>query len=159
MLLALLRYYREEGMLQEWGLTYERLEKVLGQLAPEHRADLHYQSVLFSIFALDIPAAREKLAGWRVDDNLPFWSVKKAGLLAELGEIKQAIFLVDQSLKRIREKLNLKPITSDYTLVSQEAYTMVLLRYLRNAERIVSRPGSDYDETSVKETSRELTER
>ena len=158
LLLVLLRYYREEGKLQEWQRTYDRLYTVLGDLAPEHRADLHYQSALYAVFALDIPAVREKLAAWRVDDNLPFWSVKKAGILAEIGELSQAISIVNRSLKRIRERLNLKPITSDYTIVSQEAYTMVLLRYLRNSEQF-SRSVRGDQEVLDKEASRELTER
>ena len=127
LLLALIRYYREEGKLQEWQRTYDRLSAAVDDLAPEHRAELDYQSALFAFFALDIPAARERLTAWRVDDNLPFWGVKKAGLLAEIGELKQAISIVDRSLTRIRERLNLRPITSDFTLVSQEAYTMVLV--------------------------------
>jgi len=159
LLLALIRYYREEGKLQEWQRTYDRLNAVVDDLAPEHRADLGYQSVLFAFFALDISSARERLVAWQVDDNLPFWGVKKAGLLAEIGELKQAISIVDRSLTRIRERLNLRPITSDFTLVSQEAYTMVLLRYLRNSEQFVSRSVGDDQEASDKEASRELTER
>ena len=159
-LLALLRYYREDGMLQEWRRTYLRLEKELSHLAPEHRADLNYQSVLYSIFALDVPDTREKLARWRVDDNLPFWSVKRAGLLAEIGELSQAIRIVDQSLRRVRGKLNLKPIMADYSLISQESYAMVLLRYMHNSKAFFSLSvKNDTDGEEDSETSRELTER
>ena len=130
-LLAMMRRYREEGLSAKWDHLHDRIHAVLLTLSPEHEAQFHYERALFALFALDLHQLKARLAEWPRDDALPFWAAKKAGLLAELGQIGEATQLLEQSLDTIRAKLNLTPPKSDYTLLSQESFVMYLLEVVR----------------------------
>ena len=61
--------------------------------------------------------------------DLPFWQARRASVYAELGELREATTpLADESLTSIREALD--PFASDYRLLSQEAWVMMLARTL-----------------------------
>jgi hypothetical protein len=125
--LGLLRFYREEGFLAEWEELYDILWKVLPQLNPDQLSRLYYEKVLKAILDLDLEAAKSVLQTWPINESTPFWEAKKAGLLADFGQIEEAEKILERSLNSIRKRLNLSPITTDYTWVSQESYTMLLL--------------------------------
>lgn len=128
--LSILRFYREEGLIAKWETRDREIEGVEQYLSPDQSANLHYERVLHAVFALDLPEIEKQLKDWPDNESLPFWEVKRAGVLAEIGRIEQAEKILEQSLKNIRSQLNLKPITTDYSLVSQEAFTMLLFQYV-----------------------------
>lgn len=131
--LWLLRCYREEGLLQEWKTADGKLEKIRKYLSPNQEASLHYERALYALFALDLPKLKTQLTAWPSNESLPFWEAKRAGLFAEIGQVEDAEKILEQSLKNTRSKLNLKPVTTDYSLVSQEALMMLLLQYISTA--------------------------
>ena len=133
LLLSLLRYYRLEGDEPKWTDRHRELQHDINELSPEHKADYHYQESLQSLFHLSLQNLRETLAHWPSNDALPLWEARRAGLLAESGQPDDALRIVEQSLKTIRSQLNLKPIATDYALVSQESYVMLLLSYFQGA--------------------------
>ena len=53
-----------------------------------------------------------------------------------MGEVSKAERILETSLMTIRERLNLSPVTNDYTLVSKEAYVLQLLKYVKSSIRI-----------------------
>ncbi len=128
LLLALMRFYREEGQLDPWNSVCEKIHSCLAVMSPEHQARFYYERVLCALFELNLQDVKKRLEEWSIDDSLPFWSAKKAGLLAEIGQLGDAERILENSLKVIRSKSNLKPITTDYTLVSQESFVMLLLQ-------------------------------
>ena len=75
---------------------------------PKNKANFYYERGLFALFALNLRELKEILAGWQVNQSLPFWEAKRAGLLAELGKVDEAKKILERSLKDIRSKLNLK---------------------------------------------------
>ncbi len=154
LMLWMLRYYREEGLLEKWKELYIRIEQCIAKLSPEHSANFHYERALFALFKLNLQEVKERLAEWQVNRSLPFWEAKKAGLLAEIGQIEQAQKILKTSLTDIRSRLNLKPIASDYSMVSQESFVMLLLRYVDAPLAI-----KEADWSKVQEIQKEFLER
>ena len=134
LLLALLRYHREEGESQDWQRRHDQLWQDLPRLSAQHQADFYYEKSLYALFDMNLRDLRSNLAAWPTNYQLPFSEAKRAGLLAEAGASSDALATAKQSLDCIRSQLQLRD-TIDYSLMSQESYVMVLVRYLRRAER------------------------
>ena len=81
------------------------------------------------MFGLNLQELKKRIEEWQVNESLPFWGAKKASLLAEIGQVDEAKRILENSLTAIRAKINLKPITIDYSLVSQESFILFLLQY------------------------------
>jgi hypothetical protein len=131
--LSLLRYYREEGLSEGWTLFASILKDHEDFLSAEQRASFAYERCLYNLFEVNLKGLDHEFESWPDNSSLPFWEAKRAGLLAERGRIDEAVKLLDRSIVDIRAKQNLRPISSDFTLVSQEAYVMVLRRYVGEA--------------------------
>ena len=108
----------------------KKYNKNVENYSAEHKANFHYERGLYALFGLNLQELKEILAEWQVNESLPFWEAKRAGLLAEIGQVDEAKKILERSLKDIRSKLNLKSITSDYSLVSQESFIMLILQYV-----------------------------
>jgi hypothetical protein len=152
--LSILRFYREEGLHAKWQHIDETLERISLYLSPDQKAFLSYERTLYALFTLDVPEVRKQLLAWPLNESLPFWEAKRASVLAEIGQIDDAERILEQSLQNTRSKLNLKPITTEYSLVSREAFLMLLLQYVRNAS--IFRAGNWQKN---EEQRREFTER
>ena len=144
LLLSMMRHYREQGLLEKWETFRDKIQQDMVNLSSEHKASFHYECALFPFFGLNLPELKKQLAEWPVNESLPFWEAKRAGLLAEIGQVEEAKNILENSLTNIRSKLNLKPITTDYSLVSQEAFVMLLLKYIQT---LVGLKEGDWTET------------
>ena len=154
LLLAVLRYYREEGLQEKWNGTCEKIEGLVTTMSPEHRARFHYERALAALFVPDPQAVKKKIEEWPVDDSLPFWEAKRAGLLAEIGQLRDAARILESSLAAIRTRSNLNPVTTDYSLASQESIVMLLLRSVQLASVFPAGELSKYEETAKDFTDR-----
>lgn len=154
LLLAVLRYYREKGLQDKWNGTCRKIESVVTTMSPEYRARFYYERALAALFALNPQDVKEKIDEWPIDDSLPFWESKRAGLLAEIGQLREAGRILKSSLAAIRMKSNLKPVTSDYTLASQESIVMLLLRSVQMVLFLVAQEPSKYPDTTEEFTDR-----
>ena len=154
LLLAVLRYYREEGLQEKWNGTCEKIEDVVSTMSPEYRARFHYERALAVLFALNPQELKKKIEEWPVDDSLPFWEAKRAGLLAEIGQLRNAAKILESSLAAIRTRSNLNPVTTDYSLASQESIVMLLLRSVQLASVVPTGELSEYEETAKDFTDR-----
>ena len=143
LVLAMMRYYREEGLSDRWSDACDRIQAVLPSVSPEHAARFRYERALFALFALNLKELKIRLAEWTHDPARPFWAAKRAGLLAEIGQVGEAQRLLEQSLEAIRTKLNLTPTKTDYTLVSQESFVMFLLHAVRHLSLLTAAAASD----------------
>ena len=124
----MMRFCREAGLLEKWKDFCGKIQDNAQNLSPEHKERFHYELVLFELSGLNLQELKKRIAEWQVNESLPFWAAKKASLLAEIGQVDEAIQILENSLAAIRAKINLKPITTDYSLVSQESFIMFLLR-------------------------------
>ncbi|WP_206020125.1 anti-phage defense-associated sirtuin Dsr2 [Pseudomaricurvus alkylphenolicus] len=128
-ILCLTRHYREEGELEKWQESISLAERFSS--TQDDACKVIYERILYSLFALDYCSAKRELSSWDVHENQPYWLTKKSALLAEFGDLDEAEKLLEAALRSVRSKLNLRPIRTDYTLVSQESYILVILRYIR----------------------------
>ena len=142
----LLRYYREEGLHEKWNECESKLSKVLDHLSEEQVAALKYERTLQRFFQLDISGLEACLNAWPTNQSLPFFEAKRAGLLAEIGRLEDAQTILESSLKTVRRKQNLKPVSKDYTDVSDEAYLMLLLQCIKQSSLTTT---SEYSEFST----------
>ena len=129
----LLRFYREEGFNQQWNDSNECLLKLWNRLSAPQQANVYYDRALFALFNVDMPLLRNQINEWPINESLPFMEAKRAMLFAEIGNIKEALIILSSALEQIRSKLNLKPISNNYSLVSQESYVMLLYKYVKDA--------------------------
>ena len=143
LLLAMMRHYREEGLSDHWAQTCAKIDSVKDRLPPELAARLHHEKVMFAMFSLDLEGMRSHLRYWTEDGALPFWSAKKAALLAELGQVDEAAQLLAESLEALRLASNVTPTKSDYTLLSEESFVMVLRDVLRQRSAFLHKEGSE----------------
>ena len=127
LLLTMMRHYREDGLQDKWKDVCRKIEDSKAALSPEHTAQFHYERALFALFTLNLPDLKERLSEWPENDSLPLWNAKKAGLLAEIGQVDEARSILEYGLERIRGGFNLMPTSTDYSLVSQESFVMFLL--------------------------------
>lgn len=151
---AILRYFREEGLLEKWNSVDQKLQTLFEFLPLELQARFNYEKCLNALFTLDLVQLRDKLQDWPVNPSLPMWEARRAGLLAEIGEADAAENILEQCLNGIRKQLNLSPVLNNYLLISQESYVMHLLQFVSNA---ISFEAGDYK--SRRENRQRFSER
>ena len=142
--LRTLRMYREEEWLEKWEGLNTRINGIKSQLSAELIAQLHYEQALLAFFNLDCNKLKKRLNEWPVNENLPYWEAKKAGLLAEIGQVDSAKSILERSLARIRFDSTRNSVVSDYTLVSQESLVMMLLNNARLSESVLAGNMQEY---------------
>jgi len=140
--IQLMRFYREEGINEKWDSCDAFFTRVWSSLDAYQKSRISYERVLYSLFRLDIAMIKEKLSAWSKNDSLPFMEAKRAMILAELGDTKEASAILVNSLDKIRSKINLKPISNNFDLISQESYIMLHHDYIQK-EDIFTDPSSD----------------
>lgn len=128
LLLAAIRYYREQGLKRQWNRVYSEISGRMDAMSPEHKAHYYYECSLSALFDLNLQEIKARLQEWPIDDSLPFWEAKRAGLLAEIGQVSTAKKILEDALGAIRSKSNLRPVTTDYSASSQESIVMLLLQ-------------------------------
>jgi hypothetical protein len=125
---SLIRTARENmdsALFQQW---MTKLEEVV-----ENRLDWnarwYYEKCLFYLFGCDQKQLEATLNEWPKTEEIPYWEMKRASLLAELGKLNEAEKIAEAALSKVRSRL--KPGQTDYTLLSQEGWGMVLLRAIK----------------------------
>lgn len=126
---ALAREARERLDETRFNSLITRLGRVVGQRA-DWRARWHYEQCMFWLFQMNQDNVRTALNRWPSSSDIPFWEVKRAAVLAEVGELADAERIAEEALAAIRARL--QPYTADYALLSQEGWTMLLLQALKN---------------------------
>lgn len=144
--LSMLRFYREDGHLDKWREAEVRLNILIDHLSAEQKEYLNYEGFLFSLFTLDLPGTKQRLANWRPNEAQPYWMVKRAAGLAEIGLLSEAGTITRDALENIRKKLNQKVGTADFTLVSLESNAMLLGKYIQDAAAIENGKSREQDE-------------
>ncbi len=131
--LAMLRSYREEGKLEKWVEVEKQLKVLSDYLTDEQKEFINYERFLYNIFILDIESAIQNLENWHPKESQPYWLVKRAAALGEIGLLEEAEPLSQEALHSIRKKRNQKTKSNDLNLVSKESYAMVIGKYIQDA--------------------------
>lgn len=126
---TLLRRVREHFDDTGFQESIEKLREIVRQ-NEDWQARWFYERCLFALFRLDHEAARKILFEWDKNSGDSFWRVKRAAILAEIGEIEQAEEEAEAALANIRARQ--QPFTDEYTLFSQEGWTLLLLKGVKD---------------------------
>ena len=121
---------QDETMFRLW---MDRLQKVIKQKM-EWQVKWFYEECLYHLNKLDQGKVRQTLENWPETSDLPFWEVKRASIMAELGDLKEAKRIAEAALDKIRS--NQQAHNADYKLLSQEGWTMRFLGNLGWNERV-----------------------
>jgi hypothetical protein len=108
-------------------LWMTRLQEV-AKLQKDWHARWAQEQCLYALGRLDYAAVRSHLASWPTDTLSAFWGTKKAAILAEIGRVPAATATAEAALSAIRGRQQTVP--GDIGLLSQEGWTMLLLRQL-----------------------------
>ena len=147
--LFLLSIYRKKGSKNKWQCIVDKLTQIKKYFNPEQLAKYHYERCLFAIFSLDITLIKIELASWECNFSLPFWEAKRAGIIAELGDITGAITILENALINLRKKQTISLTEYDYSLLSQEGHILHLLRFIKSSAEFIIKDFS-YDKDELK---------
>lgn len=137
---AILRESREDLDAERFDAWSKRVLALIGSQTV-HQCRWHYEQCLFNLNALKHQRVEEELLCWPPNPDLPFWESKRASILAELGNFKEAEEIAENALEIIRSRL--RPFVTDYALLSQEGLVMSLLRAVKLQVRIQRRAAGD----------------
>ena len=140
---AVARTSREDQDEAAFRCWMGRLERVVDRRAG-WRSRWFYEECQYCLFRGDQDGLRERLAEWPEELGGPSWGLKRAALLAELGEVQEANRLAEGCLERIREQL--QPGSRDLALLSLEGWAMVLLRIIQPNLPVERRRKEDFRE-------------
>ncbi len=126
---ALLRFHREERHHQRFDELASRLRpRVL--TSPSLYARWSYERCLFALARMDDASARQALSEWPIDDDDPAWTIRRAAILAELGEVTEAQRIAEDALRRIRSSSH---GPAHIPSVSREGWAMLLVNALETS--------------------------
>lgn len=121
-LLGSARYYDDEH-------NYNYFIELLSSIAainPEWVSRLYWEKCQYSLMHLNQPALKKLLREWPSNEGYPFEEIRRATILTEIGELREAENITKASLSTIRQRLD--PYSVDHTLLSQEGWGIYLLR-------------------------------
>ena len=128
--LGLQRDARESYDTTPWNA----LNTKINTMAVKHKADadrIQYEAALWDMWNLDRQSARQILSRWQPSPASPAVNVRKASLLAELGDVGEARSVLRSALSEVRRSLRLRP--SNIELLSLEGWCMYLLAIVEPA--------------------------
>lgn len=130
-ILALLRYFREEGKKEDWNrlflLSSEAIKDTLDNNA------FFNEKALMLLFDNNTTELMQLLTAWNTSSSSPYWMYRKASILSEIGNISDAQEQLEQALIKTRKKINSTSLMIDYSNVSLESYIIVLLTVVNRA--------------------------
>lgn len=123
-LLSLLGGYRIRPDIQ----AFQQIEKkltTLGGLSEDQHSHIVYQSCLRAFSELERDQAWELVAKWPSQPEDPYWLVRKAAVLLELGDGSAARSAADDALEQIRRRH--AAADTDHWKLSREGWCLKLL--------------------------------
>lgn len=121
--LEVLRFVRLYGTHNEFQRVLDSISEVPG-IDTTTSQSLIYERCLRNLAFLEDAELFELLESWKPAPDDPQWSLRKAGLLSELGELDQASNLLRDALKDLRRKR--RRDRPDIPALSREAWALWL---------------------------------
>jgi hypothetical protein len=150
---GLLRFYREERQRPEFDLWETRLRKIK-DLPPDTKARWCYERCLFALAEMNDEGVAAALGDWPGKTIDHFWTVRRAGVMAEVGDIAGAVPLLDEALSVVRSRS--ADTAAHIPALSQEGWVLWLGRGLRRSlmDRAYKPGGPIPDDTADRATLR-----
>ncbi len=138
-----LRYLREEGLDDKWRESLKLTKSRPDSLPELYKIKMLFEECYFCLYRQDIKGLLGLFMQLKGKNLSPFEKARLASMMAEFGLLKESKALLEESLNSIRSLQNLKPITSDYTYLSQESYILQILKILKDEGSFWSRSNSN----------------
>jgi hypothetical protein len=149
---ALMKNAREDHKEQEFKYWKNTLKEI-AVLNNELREKWNYEQCLFHLSRFEFDEIKQVLNNWKSSNIFPFWVVKRASILAEIGNIEDALHETERALIDIRtRRASVNEI--NYSLLSQESYAMVACEYYEKIQDFNSNRMQDTEEIIQKYRSR-----
>ncbi|BAQ63912.1 hypothetical protein [Geminocystis sp. NIES-3709] len=122
---GLLKNAREIQNKDDFELWRNRLKQIVSMDSVWHSRWI-YEQCLYHLSRLEYDLVANLVEEWESNLNLipDFWEVKRASILAQIGELKEAKKITEKILTKIR--FSIQPYEINYSLLSQEGWTMLL---------------------------------
>lgn len=139
---AVTREAREDFDAERHERWMNRLIPVVSK-RPDWQARWHYENCLHSLWRLDQREVRNRVEKWRPNPDLLIWQIRRASILAEIGDLSEAEQIASDTLRRIRSGLIGR--RQQIELLSLEGWAMRLLGSCAKASdfRRMTKIGSD----------------
>jgi len=124
---TLAKHARVNGNKKTFDEWMDKLEKIVN-FNYQWKARWFYEKCLFYLSHFDEQNLRKTLKEWQSPSQIDFWEVKRASILAELGEFQEALQIAQEALLNIRRQIS--SYEKDYMVLSQEGWTMFLIKFL-----------------------------
>jgi hypothetical protein len=125
--LAAFRYLREERRRSEFIELRDTLTSIR-ERSPDITARICHEECLNALAEMDDEEVRRVLRRWPHDTSDPVWQLCKAGVLAEIGQLGEAVALLDGTLASMRQ--DARQSTDQIPRLSVEGWAMLLARAL-----------------------------
>ena len=136
--LSLLRDLRESGDWSGWEILHDELQTSELSLNSEQSHQFRWEECLYSQSQYRFQELKQRLEDWTVESSTPVWVLRKAGLLAECGNQKEAQTILRQAISDIRRRLTHQNKVN-LALLSLESAMMVLYDFVSQALESLSR--------------------
>lgn len=128
---ALIKYYRRTNDEELLGFWTKMVETVT-DLRVEWKVRWCYEQCLYHMYRFEYDKVFKCVQDWpQMSDSL-FWQIRKASVLAEIGELQRASELTEATLKKIRSLQQQYRV--DFKLLSQEGWAMFLSKAIKDAD-------------------------
>lgn len=132
LLISLYKACREDGDQEQCRNIEEIISKNINILE-EDKNLFYYERILNAYFKLDYKSILDLVTNWNIQSNNVIWNIKKAGLMAEIGNEIQAVKILQESLQTLKTKLEQDLLNIEY--LSQENLANWLLIWIINSKR------------------------
>lgn len=121
---ALLRSARDEQNKDSFVLWKNKLKNIVSQNL-QWQSRWYYEQCLFHLSRLENDLVFQIVEQWELSEsNIPdFWKIRRASVLAQLGELKEAKRITQLTLNHLRSLV--EPYEINYHLLSQEGWAML----------------------------------
>ncbi len=130
--MSLLRDLRESGDWTAWEELHNVLQGERLYFDGEQENQLAWEECLCALARYQFRELKKLLDNWSVLPSMPVWCLRKAGLLAEYGDVQQAQELLRQAINSIRGRIAHQQ-KIDLALLSQESALMNLKGFVSQA--------------------------
>lgn len=123
---AVYRHHREKGNTDEWA----KWDKLIASAVKDDITSLNrlaYERVMMAFVRLELGQVTESMKHWDEIERPPYWSVKHAAILCELGEDTKGVAELENTLNKIRPLIPKGRIKNDYELLSLEGVILCIL--------------------------------
>lgn len=131
--MAVMRYYRMEGLWDEWGAVHNTIDDHMGAMTGEQKAGLAWEECLYAIFRFDTEGLETAVSDWPADESLPIWEMRRASVMAEIGRLADSKEILERVCVTIRTSKHREDEAPEYWFRSLESFAMVLLKAVKLA--------------------------